>query len=192
MEKILEVLRSLDPQDDNHWTDEGMPKLEVVQNLAGDEEITREMITEAAPLFSRVNPLETPDNVSTDAPEEPDPAETETKIEIATKEATDADKEVQAAMDKRSAAEKKRDHLLTEREKSSEPLHVQNQKEIQRFIKSQNQQRVDRAERRRQFLKGMSPQDLQDLAGKAPIDIAMQRNKARGMRRPQRAPIVDG
>ncbi len=50
-EQILEVLKTLDPANKDHWTQDGQPRLGVV----GD--VTRQEILDAAPLFSRTNPV---------------------------------------------------------------------------------------------------------------------------------------
>jgi hypothetical protein len=46
------ALQSLDPQNDNHWTAEGAPRLDTVKFLTG-ESFTREAVNAAAPGFSR-------------------------------------------------------------------------------------------------------------------------------------------
>lgn len=50
---IKNALSNLDAQNDNHWTDEGLPRLDTVQMLAGDPSITREAVTAAVPGFTR-------------------------------------------------------------------------------------------------------------------------------------------
>lgn len=55
-EKIQAGLMKLDVKNDNHWTAEGQPKVEAVRFLAGDQSLSREDITKAAPDFSRTNP----------------------------------------------------------------------------------------------------------------------------------------
>lgn len=51
---IIEALKTLDTAEDKQWTSDGAPRLDVLQKkFAG---ITRQMITSAAPLFSRTNP----------------------------------------------------------------------------------------------------------------------------------------
>lgn len=52
-DKIRDVLASLDVSNDNHWTSEGLPKLETVRFLAGDQTLTREQVTKSDPTFSR-------------------------------------------------------------------------------------------------------------------------------------------
>lgn len=56
-EKIIETLLKLDPKNDNQWTQEGLPKVDVLKFLSGGETWTREQITEAAPGFTRSNPI---------------------------------------------------------------------------------------------------------------------------------------
>lgn len=55
MSKILKALDELKIDNDNHWTAEGLPRLETVRFLAGDQSISRDDITKAAPEFSRQN-----------------------------------------------------------------------------------------------------------------------------------------
>lgn len=56
-EKIVETLLKLDPKNDNQWTQEGLPKVDVLKFLSGGETWIREQITEAAPGFTRSNPI---------------------------------------------------------------------------------------------------------------------------------------
>ena len=56
-EKIVETLLKLDPKNDNQWAQEGLPKVDVLKFLSGGETWTREQITEAAPGFTRSNPI---------------------------------------------------------------------------------------------------------------------------------------
>ncbi len=53
-ETIHAALQALDPKNDDHWTADGLPRLDVVK--AG----TRAAVTAAAPNFSRANPVLTP------------------------------------------------------------------------------------------------------------------------------------
>jgi len=52
-EKVLAALSQLDPTNDEHWTDDGMPVTSVVQKIAQDPEIRRSDINAAAPTFTR-------------------------------------------------------------------------------------------------------------------------------------------
>jgi hypothetical protein len=51
---IKEALMSLDQMDDEQWTKDGSPKLEVVSNLVG-KQVSRAEVVDAAPKFSREN-----------------------------------------------------------------------------------------------------------------------------------------
>jgi hypothetical protein len=53
MTTITEVLKSLDHDDDTLWTAAGLPKVEVIQELTGDEDLSRKEIDEVAPGFER-------------------------------------------------------------------------------------------------------------------------------------------
>lgn len=51
--KIVEALLKLDVQNNNHWTADGLPRLDTVKMLAADQSLTREQVAVAAPGFSR-------------------------------------------------------------------------------------------------------------------------------------------
>ena len=53
-QKIVDALQKLDPQNDNQWTQDGLPKLDALKFLVGDT-VTREQVQEAAPDFTRTN-----------------------------------------------------------------------------------------------------------------------------------------
>lgn len=52
-DKILSALAKLDFNNDQHWTGDGLPRLETVRFMASDQSLTREMLNAAAPGFSR-------------------------------------------------------------------------------------------------------------------------------------------
>lgn len=52
-DKLAEFLLKLDSQNDQHWTDDGLPRVNVVQELANDTSITRAQINDAAPGYAR-------------------------------------------------------------------------------------------------------------------------------------------
>lgn len=54
--KIIDALSQFDIEDDSYWTEDGLPLLDAIQHIAQDETITREMVTTAAPGYSRINP----------------------------------------------------------------------------------------------------------------------------------------
>lgn len=52
--KIVEALLKLDVKNDNHWTADGLPRLDTVKMLASDQALTRDSVAAAAPGFSRI------------------------------------------------------------------------------------------------------------------------------------------
>src|SRR5688572_2067453 len=54
---IQAALAKLDPTNDNHWTGDGLPRLDTVRMLASDQQISRDAVTAAAPGFTRVAAL---------------------------------------------------------------------------------------------------------------------------------------
>lgn len=52
MSKIKDVLAKLDPANDAHWTNDGLPRLDVISKALG-RDVTREQLNESSPGFSR-------------------------------------------------------------------------------------------------------------------------------------------
>lgn len=57
---IQEALQALDPQNDEHWTSDGSPRMDTLQELTGDESLTRKQVREIAPTFTRETAGQTP------------------------------------------------------------------------------------------------------------------------------------
>lgn len=55
MKTLIEALMDLDPENQNHWTNEGLPKLDALKFATGNPSLTRTDVTDAAPLFTREN-----------------------------------------------------------------------------------------------------------------------------------------
>lgn len=53
MSKIAAALAQLDPSNDQHWTSDGLPRLDTVKFFAGDQSLTRDAVTSEAPGFTR-------------------------------------------------------------------------------------------------------------------------------------------
>lgn len=56
-EVILAALAKLDPAVDSHWTADGLVNLNSFKFIAGGVSVTREQLEEAAPGFTRTNPV---------------------------------------------------------------------------------------------------------------------------------------
>lgn len=50
---IEDALQKLDVNNDNHWTADGLPRIETVRMLAGNQALTRDAIAAAVPGFCR-------------------------------------------------------------------------------------------------------------------------------------------
>lgn len=64
MKTLIEALLELDPENPNHWTSDGLPKVDALRFATANPSLTRDDITTAAPLFTRDNRvLEEPESV---------------------------------------------------------------------------------------------------------------------------------
>lgn len=52
---LLQALQALDDGDDAQWTAQGLPKVDVLKEMTGDESITRQVIDGEAPDYTRTN-----------------------------------------------------------------------------------------------------------------------------------------
>ena len=55
MDKVIESLKKLDVNNDNHWTADGLPRLDTIRMIAADASLTREKLDAIAPGFNRAN-----------------------------------------------------------------------------------------------------------------------------------------
>lgn len=127
---IIEALRTLDVTEDGHWTTDGMPRLDVIQDKFPG--ITRQMITQVAPVFSRKKP-----NL-------PDLAALREEAEKAALDAADA---VRVADEKAAVAAKQAKEIA----KLDEPIHDRHSltRANRGWVKSQLELDVKRAARQR-------------------------------------------
>lgn len=54
--ELKTALTELDVKNDEHWTADGAPKVDVLKEMTGDASLTRQAIVDAAPHFTRANP----------------------------------------------------------------------------------------------------------------------------------------
>lgn len=69
-EEILEALLGLSPGNDEHWTADGLPRLDAVENLLGAS-VTRKQLTNAAPDFNRAMAQSVVDEATSQGDTEP-------------------------------------------------------------------------------------------------------------------------
>lgn len=199
MSKVAEALRKLDVNNDNHWTADGLPRIDTVRMIAGNQALTREMITAEMPEFSRqtaslgvsvavpVVPVVLPVTVeSVEEPTKPilevvspveDVRDFEAEILVAQQELHDA---LVIRNDAQRLVEEKQ-NAMDEVISAQHAYAIQTPVEVavQGYLASQKELLTERG-RRSQVLreKGVTLADIQDLIPqKAPIDIALSRKR---------------
>jgi hypothetical protein len=197
MSKVTEALAKLDVNNDNHWTADGLPRIDTVRMIAGNQALTREMITAEMPEFSRqtaslgasvaapvvpvvpVAPVEQPkEEVAEVSPPVEEPVrDFEAELVVAQQELHDAiaaRNEAQRLVDEKQNA---MDEVISAQHAYADqtPIEVA----VQGYLASQKELLTERG-RRSQVLreKGVTLADIQDLIPqKAPIDIALSRKR---------------
>lgn len=188
-QKLIEALTSLDTDNDDHWTQDGLPRLDVLKSLTG-ESVTRSDISGVSKTFNRFNPVieseqgeadETKSEASeTEAPEAPEATaqtsdeplvvndEVKKDVEQHLSEAAQAEVELaearQALADAQKrfkVAQEKADGFrrVAAREQQKIPPHLA----IKAFQRSQQAQRakeVGTAEAFRKLTQGATPEEV--------------------------------
>lgn len=182
--KITDALLQLDAANPNHWTQEGLPRLETIRILLGDPSITREQVTSVAPLFTKTNLVigEQPvDNANLDDPGMPGIDQGEVapiaapvvtleeqlaELEAAISERTKEQDELNSYL---ISLKHKRDQLISEieRQKPKETL-ASTIGSYHEGVKRQLEQRA--AARKALMESGVSLNELAKITGGAPID----------------------
>ena len=180
MSKILEALGKLDPANENHWTADGLPRIETVRMLAGDQGITREQITAEAPDFSRSSAVIAPASTESPAVEAQPEAEVVDYSEAIEKAKYEVDRlteirnEVTEALAK---ATKDLDDLIDLQHKEG-PVETTDTA-IQGYLASQRAVLEERARRNKVLAEsGVTLQDIQQLIPQvSPLDQALSKKK---------------
>lgn len=178
-QKIRDALAELDTQNDDHWTAEGLPRLDVMKDKVG-EAVSRADITNAAKGFTRKTPnleVEKPEQTGTgetvdaqataptetqdvQAPatqedeeqeEELEPVEGDEAVE---KEFADATANYHAAQDRLRKAQAAMD-VVTQR-RAREAAKVSDSHTVKAYQASQNAQREQQARRQRAMAEAMA------------------------------------
>lgn len=193
-EAILQALGKLDPQNDNHWTGDGLPRVETVQYFAADQSLTRGSITAAAPNFTREAAFAAATPSTVNQAQEPPvngsgngaPAVKDDEKETSNeddKEVTLAERleeerktlaEMKAVLAEVNGAIAKQQQLVNDLEEEYEagkPRET-NQMAIQGYLESQNRQRAKRAERVQELLGQGIDKKIVSSALRSPLDAA--------------------
>lgn len=207
---IQEALAQLDTLNDEQWTSEGMPKVDVISTLVG-ETVTRQQIIDAAPKFSRQNTeIDAEDAGDEDEDDEIDETVTDPDLisDFAVKEPVDINsfvaflQTVPAAqlVELKEALEKQKLDLQDGQTKIDEYKMRVNQaltftkvrikREVpdmsdleanQAYLRSQGEIRAKKKAAVNALLQGV---ELSALDPRAPIDRAFARKNTRGTKRP--------
>lgn len=157
---ILKALASLDPKDDGHWTSDGAPRLDVLENVLPG--VTREMLRRAAPLFNRKH---------TDLP---DLEAERAAAEEAMREAKDAEDAAAAAKRKAESAKA----IVLQHEQQIRDRHTLT-RDNQAWVRSQLAEDLKRAARQREIDQAIGAAGGLARAGQHPVERNMAaRNKA--------------
>lgn len=212
--KLQEALAKLDVGNDNHWTADGLPRLDTVRFMTGDQSVTRESINQVAPGFSRASAA-----VTTAAPVQPEvtlvapvggvvaaegtgigipvaqlaapEGEADGEVASLAQEIADGEEYLNQLRSARGELDKRFKEATEQLEKLKDRMTVLVPLEttsttIQGYLQRQQQVLAERAARK-QVLKD-SGVNFRDLLGslQAPIDAAMARKNNRGTGRPGR------
>ncbi len=197
--EIKEALAQLDHANDEHWTADGAPRVEVVAELTGNKDLKRKDITDAAPKFTRQT--EKDEDVAEQAEESLAPETVEQALALKAEDFV-ADRGLFPA-----AIKLMDDHindmvneindLKIEVERVRAQLASLRQFEIDTspkinansaFIKRQNEIRAAKVAKRQAALGQLTAEDLKEAFGtKSPLDEALSSRKAEaGSTRPAR------
>ena len=176
MSKILEALGKLDRTNENHWTADGLPRIETVRMLAGDQTITREQITAEAPDFSRsAAVVPTPETPAVEQQDEVvDYSEAIEKAQVEVARLTEIKNEVAAALGK---ATKDLDDLI-DLQNAEGPVETTDTA-IQGYLASQRAVLEERARRNKVLAdSGVTLADIQGLLPQSsPLDQALKQKR---------------
>ena len=164
-DQIRQALATLNPEDDSHWTEDGAPLLSAI----GDPPPKREEVVAVAPNFSRENLDLSSKSPSTDASAgegantSPDENSGDVKASFedepsSMEECEEALKEAMAALEDAELAKTKAekivakaqarvDQLILERDRISDPPHIDRQKKLMHALNAskQNPSPIDNA-----------------------------------------------
>lgn len=191
LNEISSALAKLDAKNDDHWTENGLPRLDAL----GLKGLTRQDLTAAAPLFTRAN-LELP-KVEVKPPEAP-------KVELAVRSDQDDYDTLVELSEQAEAKLKEARGLLTEVQAEVHALSIQRDTVLARIerVRPKNENmlgikavlargienRMEKADIANQLRKVGVTAAL--LAAGSPLDRAMARKRGFGLNRPTaQAPV---
>lgn len=147
--KLEEAILKLDHQNDDHWTDDGMPRVDVLKEMTGDANLSRKQITDAAPNLKRG---EAPDEPEDEAPDEEEAQEEPSGGVVSSEEWS---KKLEAMNSEIASLEEQRSEAVSLRDESIKDIALLDQKihNLEHKIKLGNEPPLNEAEARRAFMK---------------------------------------
>jgi len=180
-ESIKAALLQLSVENDNHWTTDGLPRIETLKFLTGDQSLTREAVSAALPGFNRVAQIPTsvvtteniPENIAlVDSIKKPDllselELAQDLLVEITNKRDTLNDDLISQQLIVTNLLQRVEDEIGV----------VTTQDQIMLYLANQQQLLLERAVKLK--LIADSGINLKDLAEglKSPLDVAMSRKR---------------
>lgn len=186
-DEIRAALATLDPKNENHWTEGGQPRLDALGLTPVPK---RADVTAAAPLFSRSNPEVPASEKPKEEPvvEQPKP-KADTKLEglqsdLDAAQALVADQQAKlvAAQKALAEAQVERDKVITELEKNGLRKDHENIMGIRAVLERSKAERAAKAEIANELRKVGVTEKL--LRAGSPLDQAMARKRGFGLQRP--------
>lgn len=176
---------SLDVNNEDQWTEDSLPRMDVVKQLVGNQFLTRESVNTAIPGFSRsthfqqqkTKAIETTalqvveTTVSTTDQDFSEIEQAKRELEIAVQKKNDADRKMKIASEVLDA-------LIVQNQIDS-PKNVIS--DIQAYLQGQKKVLEDRKVKIEQ-MKGVDIKQF--IAQRCPLDMAMSRKNLRGSQRP--------
>ena len=170
---LEKALKTLDPNNSDHWTSDGMPSLDLLKELTLDDELTREQITQAAPDLIR----------------EAAPEQEVSPVQTVDEKVNDIDNRVSELDQRISELTAQRTRLLEMRTTEILPStiydHLRNTKGIQDYLEAQKKLKEEKYAKKAAFL-GSAANYIkpEDFDTRAKIDQSMSRKTSRGNNRP--------
>lgn len=190
-ERIIAALKALDASNPNHWTAEGLPRLETIRILMGDQTISRADISSCAPAFTRENPVvgdvvvaptivvgETTGLPEINQEAEATPAPVEPSLEDLLAQCKRRQEEVQKVIDDN---QRELDNLNAEHDRlvskiENQTKAVKQAANVQSYLETQKEILAQRHKARRALLEsGVSLKELAKLTQGSPIDTSRRR-----------------
>lgn len=174
-EQIRQALALLDPSNDDHWTSQGLPSMEVVNGLVDGEPVTRAQLNRYAPGFSRSTAG------PTEAPDAPEPTREPSEVEILEAAIAERNEKIRELSAKRNSLNGEIRRLTKEADRDRRKLATlsppRTHTEIYREYLERTKEHRRRVAERRQSVQ--PPTD-----GRSALDRAMALKSGYGLDRP--------